>query len=263
LTEREAGSDGRGIVTTTRPRGGQLVVRGSKTFATNGPVADYVIVQTRREGLGDGLRGTAVILERGMPGLAFGPAIEKLGLRGSPTGDIFIDDVEVSPDHVLGEDGDALEEAFNNLDAERVLVLFSGLGIARACLDEVVRYATQRRQFGRPIAGFQLVKEKIAYISAAVDVIAVYGNRLVERYNAGQHIRKEAAIGKLVAAEAVMRCAIEAVQVLGGYGYTKEFAVERYFRDAKLLAIGGGTSEIQKLVIARETLIEYGLGGER
>jgi isovaleryl-CoA dehydrogenase len=164
---------------------------------------------------------------------------------------------------VLGEDGGALEEAFNNLDAERVLVLFSGLGIARACLDEVVRYATQRRQFGRPIAGFQLIKEKIAYISAAVDVIAVYGNRLVERYNAGQHIRKEAAIGKLVAAEAVMRCAIEAVQVLGGYGYTKEFAVERYFRDAKLLAIGGGTSEIQKLVIARETLIEYGLGGER
>jgi isovaleryl-CoA dehydrogenase len=259
LTEPSAGSDGRGIATTTSQTAADFVVNGSKTFTTNGPVADYVIVQTRREGLGGGNRGTAVILERGMQGLQFGPPIEKLGLRGSPTGDIYMDNVTITADHILGDDGAALDAAFNNLDAERILVLFSGLGIARACLDEVVRYSAERRQFGRPIASFQLIKEKIALISATVEVIRAYGAFLLSRHSLGLSVRKEAAVGKYLTAEAVMRCAIEAVQVFGGYGFTKEFVVERLMRDAKLLAIGGGTTEMQKLVIARETFAEYGV----
>jgi isovaleryl-CoA dehydrogenase len=259
LTEREAGSDSRAISTTTSASETGLVVNGAKMFATNGPVADFVIVQTKRVGLGNGIRGTAVILERGMKGLEFGAPVEKLGLRGSPTGEIYIDSVSITAASILGEDGAAMDALFGNLDAERVLVVFSGLGIARACLDEVVRYSAERRQFNRPIASFQLIREKIAMISASVDIIRVYGQFLLERYVAGLPVRKEAAIGKYLAAEAVMRCALEAVQVLGGYGYTKDFIVERLMRDAKLLAIGGGTTEIQKLVIARETLSEYGV----
>jgi isovaleryl-CoA dehydrogenase len=258
LTEREAGSDTRGIATITSQTEAGFVVKGAKTFITNAPIADHVIVQTRRAEFTDQFHGTAVILDRGMGGLEFGPPLQKLGFRGSPTGDIYIDGVEITADHILGSDRAALDDAYTNLDAERVLVLFSGLGIARACLDEVVRYSTERRQFGRSISSFQLVKEKIALIAAAVDIIRVYGLSLIDRYNRGLPVRKEAAIGKYLTAEAVMSCALEAVQVHGGYGYTQDFVVERLMRDAKLLAIGGGTTEIQKLIIARETLTEYG-----
>jgi alkylation response protein AidB-like acyl-CoA dehydrogenase len=256
ISESDAGSDARGISTTTTERGDRLVVNGAKTFCTNGPVADFVIVQTRRIGLAGDAAGTSVILERGMEGFTAGSAFHKLGYRGSPTGELYIDNVEIDGDHVLGVDGEGFEQALAALDVERVLGIFSGLGIAQACLDEMTKYARERRQFGRPIADFQLIKSKIADAATAVDVIRTYAYNLVWRLDSGLPIRKQAAIGKYMMAEAVMRTATEAVQLHGGYGFTTDFPVERFFRDAKLLAIGGGTSEIQTLVIARQALDE-------
>ena len=256
ISESDAGSDARGIRTTTKQWHDRLVVNGAKTFCTNGPVADFVIVQTRRIGIGDDAGGTSVILESGMEGFTSGPAFHKLGYRGSPTGELFIDNVAIDGDHVLGVDGEGFEQALAALDVERVLGIFSGLGIAQACLDEMTKYARARHQFGRPIADFQLIKSKIADAATAVDVIRTYAYNLVWRLDSGMPIRKQAAIGKYMMADAVMRTATEAVQLHGGYGFTTDFPVERFFRDAKLLAIGGGTSEIQTLVIARQALDE-------
>jgi alkylation response protein AidB-like acyl-CoA dehydrogenase len=261
VSESEAGSDARGIKTTTEDVDGELVVTGAKTFCTNGPVADYVIVVTRRAGFGDDRRSTSVILERGMPGFTAGPQFHKLGFRGSATGELFLDHVRVEKErHVLGTDGGGFDEAFASLDVERVLGLFAALGIARACLDEMTTYAQEREQFGRPIVQYQMIKEKIALAAATVDFLRTYTYNLVWKLDSGLSIRKEAAIGKYVAARSVLRAATEAVQLFGGYGYMRDYPVERLFRDAKLIGIGGGTTEIQKLIIAREVLAEANAG---
>lgn len=258
VSESEAGSNARGIATSTQEENGELIVTGSKTFCTNGPIADYVIVVTNRLGA-ERSRTTSVILERGMPGFVLGPPFHKLGFRGSPTGEVFMDHVRISRERqVLGTDGGDFEEAFASLDVERVLGLFAAIGIARACLDEMTNYALERKQFGQPIAGFQLIKEKIALAAATVDFIRTYAYNLVWKMESGAPIRKEAAIGKYVAARSVLRVATEAVQLFGGYGFMREYPVERLFRDAKLLGIGGGTTEMQKLIIAREVLAEFG-----
>jgi alkylation response protein AidB-like acyl-CoA dehydrogenase len=257
VSESEAGSNARGIKTSTQELDGELVVTGSKTFCTNGPIADYVIVVTNRLGDDTQRRTTSVILERGMQGFTAGPAFHKLGFRGSPTGELFMDHVRIDRDRqVLGVDGGGFEQAFASLDVERVLGLFAAIGIARACLDEMTSYARERRQFGQPIADFQLIKEKIALAAATVDFIRTYAYNLVWKMDGGLPVRKEAAIGKYVAARSVLRVATEAVQLFGGYGYMSEYPVERLFRDAKLLGIGGGTTEMQKLIIAREVLAE-------
>lgn len=257
VTESEAGSDARGIKTTTSDDNGRMTVTGSKTFCTNGPVADYVIVVTRRAGFADERRSTSVILERGMPGFVAGPKFQKLGFRGSATGELFMDQVQIDKGlHVLGEDGGHFEDAFASLDIERVLGLFAALGIARACLKEMTSYAQERSQFGRVIGDFQMIREKIALAAATVDFIQAYAYNLVWLFDSGRPVRKEAAIGKYVAARSVMRVATEAIQLFGGYGFMKDYPVERLFRDAKLLGIGGGTTEIQKLIIARETFDE-------
>jgi isovaleryl-CoA dehydrogenase len=256
LTEPQAGSDARSITTTTTRDADAITVHGSKCFITNAPIADVLIVQTRVKGNGaePGQRFQSVIVEREMPGVSFGPPLDKVGFRGSPTGDVFLDDVPIGPQSLLGESTASFEESIGNLEIERSMIVFSALGIARACLEEALSYCGARSQFGRPIASFQLVKEKIADIATSVGLLRSYAYSLAGNLQAGLPTRLAAAIGKYAAADLVMRAAQDAMQVHGGYGYTRQFPVERMWRDARLLSVGGGTSEIQKLVIARELM---------
>lgn len=254
LTEPNAGSDTLGIQTRARRNGDHFIITGSKTFITNAPVADYFIVVTRTSGERSIRGGTNFILERGMQGLSTGEPFEKLGMRCSPTGEVFMEDVLASPDHVLGTEEEGYLDMFNTLDAERALAAATATGIAQACLEVSVRYAGERVQFGKPIGSFQLVQEKLAEMAMNVELARTFAHKVVWLCEQGKKITKEAAIAKLFASEIAVRSALDAIQIHGGYGYIQDFPVERYLRDAKLCEIGGGTSEIQKWIIARELM---------
>lgn len=251
LTEPNAGSDTLGIQTRSRRDKDLFVINGSKTFITNAPLAEYFIVVTRTSGERSIRGATNFILERGMEGLSTGEPFEKLGMRCSPTGEVFLEDVHVSKDRVLGSEEEGFEDMFTTLNAERALAAATATGITQACLDASVRYARERVQFGRPIGTFQLVQSMLAEMAMNLEVARNYAHKVVWLYEEGKTIRHEAAIAKLFASQIAVKSALDAVQIHGGYGYIKDFPVERYLRDAKLGEIGGGTSEIQKLVIGR------------
>lgn len=254
LTEPNAGSDTLGIQTRSRRNGKDFVITGSKTFITNAPLADYFIVVTRSSGERT-LRGaTNFILERETKGLSTGPPFEKLGMRCSPTGEVFLEDVRASKDQVLGSEEEGFRDMFTTLNAERALAAATATGIAQACLEASLRYAAERVQFGRPIGTFQFIQGMLAEMAMNLEVARTYAHKVVWLYDQGKTIRHEAAIAKLFASQMAVKTALDAVQIHGGYGYIKEFPVERYLRDAKLGEIGGGTSEIQKLVIARSMM---------
>jgi alkylation response protein AidB-like acyl-CoA dehydrogenase len=254
LTEPDAGSDALSIRTTWRKDGNHYIINGRKTFITNAPIADFFIVIARKPGSIKTDGGCAFILERGMQGLYTGKPFKKLGGRCSPTGEIILDDVKVTRDQLLGEEGNGFKDMFSSLDVERAYTPLSSIGIAQACIDAVVAYSKQRRQFGRYISEFQLIQEKLAVMSAELEVARNYVYNLIELMVHGKRITKEASIAKLFASDMVNKATREAIQIMGGYGYMREYNVERYFRDAKLLEIGAGTSEIQKLIIAKELL---------
>ncbi len=256
LTEPDAGSDALNISTRAKKNGDHFIINGSKTFITNAPIADNLIVQTLT-GERKSLKGaTAFILERGMPGLSTGKAFDKMGMRSSPTGEIFMADLKVHQDQVLGNENEAFLDMLQSLDAERSLGAAQILGLAQACLDASVRYAKERVQFGKPIANYQLIRAKLADMAAGVDIARTYAHHIIAMIEQGKRVTKEAAILKIFATEMTTRSALEAVQIYGGYGYMKEYPVERYVRDAKLYEIGGGTNEIQRLIISRELLKE-------
>jgi alkylation response protein AidB-like acyl-CoA dehydrogenase len=253
LTEPNAGSDALSIRTTSVREGDQYVINGSKTFITNAPIADYFVVLTRTHGKGiDG--GTAFILERGMKGLSTGPAFKKMGHRPSPTGEVFLEDVRVPVTQRLGEEGKAFLDAFSSLDVERSIGPFNYLGIAQACLDASVKYARERIQFNKPIASFQMIQAKLADMATSIELARTYAYRCASMVDRNMPLHREASISKLFSSRVAVECADHAVQIFGGYGYMKEYPVERYYRDAKLSEIGAGSSEIQRLIIARELL---------
>ncbi len=254
LTEPEAGSDALSIRTYYVRRGDRFVLNGSKTFITNAPIARFFIVVAREKGSKGAKGATLFILERGMKGLSTGPPMRKLGMRCSPTGEVLIEDVQVDPSHILGEDGEGFPTMFETLDLERILGANTSIGIAQACLDASVRYAKERRQFGRPIAEFQLVRNMLAEMATRLEMSRCFTYCLFPRVEQGQKITKEASMAKYYASIMATRAALDAIQIFGGYGYMREFPVQRYLRDAKLVEIGGGTSEIQKMIIAKELL---------
>ena len=254
LTEPEAGSDALAIRTSYRVENGEYVITGSKTFITNAPIARYFIVVARRQGT-KGAKGTTLfILERGMEGLSTGPPFRKLGMRCSPTGQVFLDEVRVGPEQVLGVEEEGFKTMFETLDLERILGANTSIGIAQACLDASVRYAKERKQFGKPIAEFQLVRNMLAEMATRLEITRVYTYSLFPLAERGVKLTKEASIAKYYASIMATRAALDAVQIFGGYGYMRDYPVQRYLRDAKLVEIGGGTSEIQKMIIARELL---------
>lgn len=254
LTEPEAGSDALAIRTNYRAEGDTFVINGSKTFITNAPIARFFLVVARRHG-SKGSRGASLfILERGMDGLSTGPPLKKLGMRCSPTGQIFMEEVRVGRDQILGVEGRGFETMFETLDLERLLGANTSIGIAQACLDASVRYCKERRQFGKPIGEFQLVRNMLAEMATRLDISRAYTYGLFPLLEKGVRLTKEASIAKYFASIMATRAALDAVQIFGGYGYMREYPVQRYLRDAKLVEIGGGTSEIQKMIIARELL---------
>jgi len=256
LTEPEAGSDALSIKTSYKKEGDKFILNGSKTFITNAPVAQYFMMVTRKQGTAGSTGGTLFILERSMEGISTGKPFEKMGMRCSPTGEVFMENVTVSRDQILGEEEMGFQIMFEILDEERILGASTGLGIGHACLDAAVRYAKERRQFGKPIASFQLIRNLLAEMATRLDIIRQYTYTLCPLVDQGLKLTKEASIAKHYASKMATRAGLDAIQVLGGYGYMREYPVERYMRDAKLLEIGGGTSEVQKLIIARELLRE-------
>lgn len=255
LTEPGAGSDALGIMCTARRDGDHYVLNGSKTFITNAPIADFFIVIARTSGERGRIQGgSAFILERGDPGLATGKPFDKMGMRCSPTGEIFLEDCRVPASRLLGPEGMAFFGMMNSLDVERALTVFLGIGIARAAFDAALRYAGERKQFGRTLGKFQLIQAKLAAMHRDIEVTSAYALHVLRMAEAGQRITRQSAVAKWQSSEVATRTALDAVQIFGGYGYIKEYPVERYVRDAKLLEIGAGTSEIMQLVIARELL---------
>lgn len=257
LTEPNVGSDALSIQATYKKVGDRYLINGSKTFITNAPVADYFLVFTKHEDYKGkkGMKGgTAFILERGMEGLSTGDPLKKLGMNASPTGEIFLNDVSVDRAQIMGEEGMAFQYMMNNLDIERALGAPTSIGIAQSCLERSIEYAKQRVQFGKAIADHQMIREKIAEMSANVELARVYTYHILRLAETGHPINKEAAICKWFATTTATRAALEAIQIFGGYGYMKEYPVERFLRDAKLMEIGGGTNEILKLIISREVL---------
>jgi alkylation response protein AidB-like acyl-CoA dehydrogenase len=189
-----------------------------------------------------------------MEGLSTAEPLKKLGMNASPTGEIFLDNVVVGRSKVMGEEGMAFHYMMNNLDIERVLGAPTSIGITQGCLDRSIAYSKERNQFGKPIAEHQMVREKIADIAANLELARSYTYHVLKLAEAGKKIVKEAAIAKYFASTIGTRAALDTIQIFGGYGYIKEYFVERYLRDAKLMEIGAGTSEIQKLIISREVL---------
>jgi len=253
LTEPEIGSDAIGIKTRAQKKGDAFILNGSKTFITNAPIADYFIVLTRE--YGDGIEGgTAFILERSQPGMELGQPLKKLGHRTSPTGQIFLHECRVPASQLLGRSGNAFIDMKHSLDLERLVFSGIAVGVMRECLDRAVQYSVGRKQFGRSIAEFQLVQEKLAEMATRLELVTHYAEHIYQLYGDGKPIHFEAALFKYIGAEFCVEVADRAVQILGGNGYMREYFVEKLLRDARLFPIGGGTSEINKLIVAKEVL---------
>ena len=255
ITEPEAGSDIMSMRTCAERIDGGYRLNGTKTFITNGPVADLALVYAKLE-TPDTKEIGLFIVPDGTPGFVKGRKFEKMGWRGSPTGELTFDDCLVPVDALLGDERSGREILMSGLDSERVVLAAECVGIAQGALDVSLDYARERRQFGRPIGEFQLIQEKLANMYMEVQACRAFTYRtatLIES-GEGEELTALAAAAKLLASEACMRAASAAVQILGGYGYINEFPVERFMRDAKLMEIGGGTSEIQRCIIARALL---------
>jgi len=258
LTEPEAGSDAFGIKTTAVKDGDHYIINGSKTFITNAPIADIFILIARTSEEKKPFKGaTTFVLERGMEGLSTGQPLDKLGHKSSPTGEIFFNDLRVHKRQVLGKEGEGFKGMLEHLDVERVLAGPLYYGVAQAALEASVTYAKKRVQFGRPISDFQLIQAKIADMITGIELVRTYTYRAIWMAEQGRKVSLEASIAKYFSSEIAVKCALDAIQIFGGYGFTKDYPVERYLRDSKLFTIGGGTSEIQKLIISKEAYKLY------
>jgi alkylation response protein AidB-like acyl-CoA dehydrogenase len=254
LTEAGSGSDAASMRTTAVRRGEGWALSGSKTFITQGSVGGtfVVLAKTAPERKQHGI--TAFILEKGMKGFTQRPIHGKLGMRSSDTAELFLDGVEVPDTQRLGAEDEGFLNTLQILDRGRVTIGALAVGLGRGALEEARAYAKERKAFGRPIADFQAIGFMLADLATEVSAARLLVHRAAALCDAGAPFGKEASMAKLFASEAAMRATSKAIQIHGGYGYTKDFPVERYFRDAKLCEIGEGTSEVQRLVISREIL---------
>ena len=254
LTEPTAGSDAGALRTTARDAGPEWVLNGTKIFVTNGVEADVLIIYARTD---PGLHGhgiSAFIAEKGDPGLSVGKVEHKLGIRASSTCEIVLEDCRLPQHRLLGERGKGFRIALAALDGGRIGIAAQALGIARASMEDAIAYAKERHQFGRPIAAFQANQWKIADMATRIQAARLLTYRAAWVRDHGRRHTREAAMAKLYASETAMWSAAQAVQIYGGYGYVQDYPVERHFRDAKITEIFEGTSEVQRLVIARQLL---------
>ena len=256
LTEPGAGSDPGSLQIRAEDKGDHYLINGTKVFITHGAYAD-VINLIARTGPEKGNKGlSAFIVERGTPGFSVGSREDKMGLRASNTVELIFEDCRVAKENLIGRPGLGFKVAMSALDSGRIGIASQAIGISRACLDEAIRYARERRQFGRSISSFQAIQWMIADMATGIEAAHLLSMSAALRKDQGVPFTKEASMAKLFSSESANRTAYLALQIHGGYGYTKEFKVERLYRDARATTIYEGTSEIQRLVIARELLKE-------
>ena len=252
LTEHNTGSDAGGMSTTAIKDGDDWIINGAKNFITHAISGDIAVVMTRTGEKGTSNNSTAFVLEKGMLGFSSGKKENKLGMRASETAELIFDNVRVPDSHRLGEIGDGFKQAMKILDGGRISIAALSLGIAKGAYKAALKYAKERHQFGKSISSFQAINFMLADMATEIEDKFVNIFKQQNLKNNKQKMTKEGAMAKLYASEACVRIANNALQIFGGYGYTKDFPAEKYYRDSKLCTIGEGTSEIQRLVIGRE-----------
>ncbi|MEI9972877.1 MAG: acyl-CoA dehydrogenase family protein [Ignavibacteriota bacterium] len=254
LTEPEAGSDAAGTRTHAELDGDCWILNGAKTFTTNAHYADICVAMavTDRAAAQHGI--SAFLIEKGTPGFRCGKKENKLGLRASATGEVIFENCRLGADQLLGRKNDGFVDSLKILDGGRISIAALSIGMAQGAYDASLRYAKMRKQFGRPISEFQAIQHKLVDMAVDIDAARLLTYRAAWMLDHGQRVTRESSMAKLFASEAAVRIAGEAVQIHGGYGFIKDYPVEKFYRDVKLCTIGEGTSEIQRLVIARQLL---------
>jgi alkylation response protein AidB-like acyl-CoA dehydrogenase len=254
MTEPEAGSDAASIKTTAQQKDGGFILNGRKIFITNGEKADTYIVTARTDREKGSAGITDFIVEKTMPGVSFTTHYDKMGIRGSPTTDVVLEDVEVPEENVLGGVGNGFKVTMDTLDAGRIGIAAQAIDIARAALEDSLAYARERVQFGRPIAQFEGIQFMLADMAAQIQAARVLMLRAAWLRDRNVPCARESAMAKYFAGDMAMKVTTDAVQILGGYGYIREYPVERHMRDAKITQIYEGTNQIQRLVVARQVI---------
>ena len=254
LTEPEAGSDAAGTRTSAALENGCWVIDGAKTFTTNAHYANVCVAMavTDRAAAQHGI--SAFIIEQDTPGFRTGKKENKLGLRASATGEVIFENCRIPPTQLLGKRGEGFVDSLKVLDGGRISIAALAIGMAQGAYDAALRYSKLRRQFSRPISEFQAIQFKLADMATAIDAARLLNYRAASMLDQGKRVTKESSMAKLFASEAAVRIADQALQIHGGYGFIKDYPVEKFYRDVKLCTIGEGTSEIQRLVIARQLL---------
>jgi isovaleryl-CoA dehydrogenase len=254
MSEAGSGSDVVSMRLKAEKRGDRYVLNGTKFWITNAPEADVLVVYAKTD-MAAGAKGiTAFLIERGMAGFSVSQKLDKMGMRGSDTAELVFQDCEVAEEQVMGAEGKGAKVLMSGLDYERAVLAGGPLGIMQACLDVVIPYVRERKQFGQPIGSFQLMQAKVADMYVALNSARAYVYAVARACDAGKTTRFDAAGAILLASENAVRTSLEAIQALGGAGYTKEWPVERFLRDAKLYDIGAGTNEIRRFLIGRELI---------
>lgn len=254
LTEANTGSDALRMNTTAVLDGDDYIINGAKNWITHGKSGDVAVVMVRTGEKGSSKGISAIVVERGTPGFTAGKKENKLGMRASETTEMIFDNCRVPKENLLGAEGEGFKQAMKILDGGRISIAALGLGIAKGAFESSVAYAKERHQFGQPIANFQAISFKLADMATEIEAAELLINQASDLKNKDKSVTKESAMAKYYSSEVAVRASTEAVQIFGGYGYTKDFPVEKFYRDSKLCTIGEGTSEIQKLVISREIL---------
>lgn len=255
LTEPGAGSDIKGGVTTkAEKQGNEWVINGAKMWCTNAGIAEYIITLVRTDPKGGSKSLSMILVPTDVKGLTIGPSEKKMGLRGSPTHAVTYENVRVPLENLIGIEGDGLRQALATLDGGRISIGAISVGLARAAMEAAVGYARERKAFGQSLADFQATQFKLANMEMEIELARAYLYKAAWLKDEGRPFSKEAAVAKLFATEMAERVIYDAIQIHGGYGYSREYNVERIYRDARLMTIGEGTSEIQRLVIARHVL---------
>lgn len=254
LTEPNTGSDAGNMRTVAVKDGDHYIINGAKNFITHGKSGDVAVVMARTGPVGDAHGMSAFIVERGTPGFTAGKKENKLGMRASETAEMIFTDCRVHESQLIGKEGDGFVQALKVLDGGRISIAALGLGIARGAYEAALQYAKERHQFNKPIASFQGISFKLAEMATKIEAGHLLTMNAAQLKDAHKAVTKESAMAKLYTSEIAVEIANDAVQIFGGYGYTKDFPAEKYYRDAKLCTIGEGTSEIQKLVISRTIL---------
>ena len=251
LTEHNTGSDAGGMSTTAVKDGNEWVINGAKNFITHAISGDVAVVIVRTGEKGDSHGMSAFVVEKGTPGFSSGKKEDKLGMRASETAELVFDNCRIPEENLLGEVGDGFIQAMKVLDGGRISIAALSIGIAKGAYKAALKYSKERVQFGKPISEHQAIAFKLADMATEIDTSELLVYAAAEKKNKGQKMTKEGAMAKYYASEMCVKVANEAVQIFGGYGYTKDFPVEKFYRDAKLCTIGEGTSEIQRVVISK------------